>query len=78
MRKKSGAHFPCGQPRGPHTHDVEGGLCVLDVAAVARDAGVAARVLGGHVVDHQGAVLEDVHPAGREAPALPTWLAPGA
>ena len=39
---------------------------------------VAARVLGGHVVDHQGAVLEDVHPAGRDAPALPTWLAPGA
>lgn len=35
---------------------------MLDVAAVARDAGVAARVLRGHVMDHQGAVLEDVHP----------------
>lgn len=76
--KEIGPPTSCArQPCRPHTHDVEGGLRVLDVAAVACDAGVAARVLGGHVVDHQGAVLEDVHPAGREAPALPTWPAPG-
>lgn len=50
---------------------------MLDVAAVARDAGVAARVLRGHIMDHQGAVLEDVHPARREATTLPTLPAPG-
>lgn len=50
---------------------------MLDVTAVARDAGVAARVLGGHVMDHQGAILEDLHPARKEATALPTSLAPG-
>lgn len=60
-----------------HTDDEEGGLRVLDVAAVARNAGVAPRVFGGHVMDHQGAILEDVHPARREATALPTSPAPG-
>lgn len=55
-----------------HTHDVEWGLRVLDVAAVARDTSVAARVLWGHVMDHQGAILEDVHPARTEATALST------
>ena len=54
-----------------HTHDVEGGLCVLDVAAVARNAGIAPRVLRGHFMDRPGAVLEDVHPARREATGCP-------
>lgn len=50
---------------------------MLDVAAVARNAGVAPRIFRGHVMDHQGAVLEDVHPARREATALLTSPAAG-
>lgn len=70
--KEAWPHYPSRV----HTHDVEGGLRVLDVAAVACDAGVAARVLRGHIMDHQGTVLEDVHPARREAPVLLAWAVP--
>lgn len=60
-----------------HTHNVEGRLRVFDVAAVACNAGVAARVLRRHIMDHQGAILEDVHPARGEATVLPSSPAPG-
>lgn len=41
---------------------------MLDVAAVASDAGVFARVLGGDVVNDQGAVGHDLDPANHTEP----------
>lgn len=76
MMRKDSATSCVGYPLLTHTHDKERGLCVPDVTAVASDAGVGARVLRGHIMDHQGAILEDVHPVVREATAVLTWSAP--
>lgn len=50
---------------------------MLDVATVASNAGVVARVFGCHIVDDQGAILEDVHPAMREPQSCLPGRLPG-
>lgn len=45
---------------------------MLDVAAVASDTGVFSRVLGGDVVNHQGAIGHDLNPANHTEPFAST------